>query len=175
MNLSSILVACVAVVVSTGCSKSSPDAQKKQDEAVAAALTSAMVPSSTSPGGGATEVLATCVDNAASTCREYLGLVPTMAEEFCKRGDTGKFTRGATPCTRSGVVGTCTSKGEEASEISYRYKAKDETPSGAAANAQAACEMLSGVWAATPLATAAPLATATAAKPAAGTTKPKKK
>ena len=178
MKLVLVTVSFALVASVAACSKPTPEEQKKQEEALAAALTSAMLAPSAAPGGDskggsvAGPVLATCVDTGASTCREFKGLVPTTAEEFCKRGDTGKFAKGSTPCPRDGVVGTCTSKGDDASEIRYRYKAKDETAPAAADNAKAACEMVSGVWAATTLA-ATPAGPAAKAAPAA--VKPKKK
>lgn len=97
-----------------------------------------------SAGGDRGAVLATC-DNKFSgkhlECTENYGMVPTMAEDLCKK-DGGVFAKGATPCSKDGLTGTCEYKAKnpgEPGEIHYYYPGSVGDPKGS-------CEALGAVW-----------------------------
>jgi hypothetical protein len=154
MKLTSALLSSLVLVTLAGCSKPTPEEQKKKEAELAAALASAFAAPSSDPSapaakaasGGAQALVGNCTDKSAGYCKEFLGFVPTAAADFCSLGGAGVLTKGATPCSRTGIVGTCESRGPDSSEIRYSYKNDDDTFATAAENAKMSCSILSGVW-----------------------------
>lgn len=183
MKLSMISLASVlglaTLVGATGCSKPSPEQQKKNEEALASALASALAAPSSAPtlnsapaaaaGGG---ISATCNKKDDGKCTETLGAPGLGAEDSCKMLG-GVYTKGNTPCAKENLLGTCTRADATSglNDIDYYYK-----HSGADADImKSLCEeVMSGKWAA-----AAPAAgkgsAAAPAKGAAPTAPAKKK
>lgn len=178
MKFTLAVLSSLVVVTVIGCSKPTPAEQKKKEEEFAAAIASTLSAAATpsdpaaKAAGGTQALVGNCTDKAAGYCNEYLGLMPTMAADFCKTGGSGVLTKGAAPCARTGLVGTCESRGPDASEIRYTYKADYESFAESATSGKAQCSIVSGVWIPAPVPAAAPSG-ATAAKGAAP--KPKKK
>ena len=159
----------------SACSKPSPDEQKKQEDALTAAFASAMAaPASASasaqpaagtnaaiPAGGG--IQATCSNKGDGKCTESSGAEGMGADESCKRLG-GVYAKGATPCARDTLVGTCTRADASSgvNDVDYYYK-----QSGMTADAiKSLCEgVMSGTWAAAPKG---------ATSPGKGAMKPKK-
>lgn len=117
--------------------------------------------------GGERPVLGSCNDKSSGMCKEYLGVLPLLAEDLCK-GLEGKgvLTKGSTPCSRDKLVGTCEIKGDEASELWYYYAQAGIT----ADMNKMGCEIV-GKW--TPASKAAAAASGAASAPAStGAAKP---
>ena len=157
-----------ALVAVVGCSKPSPEEQKKQEDALAAALASAMaaptgsatVTSGTAaapanPGGG---IVATCDNKQDGKCTETSGAEGMGADDSCKRLG-GTYTKGATPCSHDNLLGQCARSDASSglNDVDYYYKQQ-----GADADTlKSLCEgVMSGKWTAAPKsaapATAAP-------------------
>lgn len=177
LSLSTVLGLATLLGV-TGCSKPSPEQQKKNEEALASALASALAAPSSAPtlnsapaaaaGGGG--VVATCNKKDDGKCTETLGATGLGADESCKMLG-GVYTKGSTPCAKENLLGTCTRTDASSglNDVDYYYK-----HSGADADImKSLCEeVMSGKWAA-----AAPAAGAgkAAAPPAKAATPPAKK
>jgi hypothetical protein len=155
----------------SGCSKPSPEEQKKNEDQLAAALASALAaptPSAAAtlnnaaaaptPAGG---IGASCNNVTDGKCTESLGAEGLGAEDSCKRLG-GAYKKGATPCSHDNMLGTCTRADQSSglNDVDYYYKAAGIT----ADSMKGLCEgVMSGKWADAPKAAAA----APAAKPAA--------
>jgi hypothetical protein len=179
MRQISSLVALILPVVA--CSKPSPEEQKKAEEKLASALSAAMATAAPpAAGSGAARagseqaLMGSCLDKPTGYCKEFLGILPMVAEEFCKKGDTSVLRKGATPCPREGYVGVCETKIAEGSERFYSYKSDSETFAQAVESAKMRCALLpDNVWTAAP-APAAAAATPATKKPAAAPSAKKK-
>jgi hypothetical protein len=158
------------LVALAGCSKPSPEEQKKNEEKLAAALASAMAapaassaPSLTSAAAPATAgaILATCNNPTDGKCKEFKGVMGIADEDSCKSLG-GTFKKDSTPCSHDKLLGSCaqadTSLGLDA--VDYFYKADGATADGM----KSLCEgVMSGKWTAAPKgAPAAPAAKAAA-------------
>jgi len=155
------LVSFVSLACLGGCSKPSPEEQKKAEDQLAAALASAMqsslAPSATSgasaaTGGGAPGTIqSTCTNKAAAKCTEHLGAEGFDPAQTCKglAGD-GVYSKSSTPCSHDNLIGTCTRTDASSglNDIDYHYKQAGTT----AADDKSICDIQSGVWAAAPTA-----------------------
>lgn len=172
------------LVALSGCSKPSPEEQRKNEEKLAAALASAMATPSTSAPTltGATAaapanagaIQATCNNPTDGKCKEFKGAMGIAEEESCKTLG-GVFKKGDAPCSQANLLGTCemadTTSG--LNNVDYFYKA-DGTD---AASMKSLCEgVMSGKWVPAAKAAAAPAgkAAAPAGKAAAPAAKAKK-
>jgi hypothetical protein len=168
------------LVALSGCSKPSPEEQKKNEEKLAAALASAMTaPASSAPTlTGATAaapatagaIQATCSNPTDGKCKEFKGAMGLGAEDSCKALG-GTFKNGATPCSQDNLLGTCelTDSTSGLNDVDYFYKSGGVD----AAGMKSLCEgVMSGKW--VPAAKAAAPA-AKAAAPAAKAAAPKAK
>lgn len=177
MNFSSSLVGCVVTLaLVAGCSKPSPEEQKKREAELAAALASAMATPSASattnsapaaPGG----FVGSCTDKESHICNEYTGALPLGAEDSCKllNGVFSKTDHCPTDkMDKSPLAGICTIKGEGDDRVkkSHSYQVDGTTQKATAESAKMMCDVQNGTFVA-----AAPVAAAAA--PAAA--KPKKK
>lgn len=159
------------VTLSVGCSKPSPEEQKKQDDALAAALASAMgvpsaaptvnaatAPAAANPGG----IGATCNNATDGKCTESLGAEGLGAEDSCKRLG-GTYKKGATPCSHDNLLGSCARSDQSSglNDVDYFYK----QPGTTADSMKSLCEgVMSGKWTDAPKAAAAPAAKGPAPK-----------
>ena len=173
MKLALITALPIALVTfAVGCSKPSPEEQKKADDALAAALASAMaMPSAAptvnsapaaaaaNPGG----IGATCNNATDGKCTESLGAEGLGAEDSCKRLG-GTYKKGATPCPHDNLLGSCarTDTSSNLNDVDYYYR----QPGATADTMKSLCEgVMSGKWTDAPK--AGPAAAAPAAKGAA--------
>jgi len=161
------LILPVALVALAGCSKPSPEEQKKNEEKLAAALASAMAaPASSAPTltGAATPapaggIAATCTNATDGKCKEFKGAMGIAAEDSCKTLG-GVFKKESTPCSQDNLLGTCAQADSSSgmNDVDYFYKQPDVS----AESTKSLCEgVMSGKW------TPAPKAAAPAAKAAA--------
>lgn len=168
------LVFTLLLVAVSGCSKPSPEEQKKNEEKLAAALASAMTaaPSATvtvtgaNAPAGAGGIAATCNNPSDGKCKEYKGAMGLATEDSCKSLG-GVYKKEATPCSQENLLGTCVQVDSSlgTNDVDYFYKAEGITADAM----KSLCEgVMSGKWVAAPKA-AAPAAKA--AKPAAKTKK----
>ena len=173
LSLSTVL----GLATLVGCSKPSPEQQKKNEEALASALASALAAPSSAPtlnsapaaaGGGG--IVATCNKKDDGKCTETLGATGLGADESCKMLG-GVYTKGSTPCAKENLLGTCTRTDASSglNDVDYYYK-----HSGADADImKSLCEeVMSGKWAA-PAGGAGAGKAAAPAKPAAPPAKKK--
>lgn len=161
------LVFPLVLVTLSGCSKPSPEEQKKNEEKLAAALASAM----TAPASSAATltaataaapvkagtILATCDNPTDGKCKEFKGAMGIAAEDSCKTLG-GVFKKDSTPCAQDNLLGTCAqadgSSGMD--DVDYFYKSDGVT----ADSMKSLCEgVMSGKWSPAPKA-AAPAAKA---------------
>ncbi len=164
------------LALTVGCSKPSPEEQKKREDDLAKALASALaVPSSTpaatsagtktaAPSGG---IQATCNNKQDGKCTESSGAEGFGAEDSCKRLG-GVYTKGATPCSKDSLLGTCTRADATSglNDVDYYYKQAGVT----ADSMKSLCEtVMSGTW--TGAAPSAKPQASGVAKKAAGKTK----
>ena len=170
------LVTALALVtlgtLSVGCSKPSPEEQKKADDALAAALASAMaMPSAAptvnsapaaaaNPGG----IGATCNNASDGKCTESLGAEGLGADDSCTKLG-GTYKKGATPCSHDNLLGSCarTDSSSNLNDVDYYYKQAGTT----ADSMKSLCEtVMSGKWTDAPkgAAPAAPAAKGAAPK-----------
>lgn len=167
------------LVALSGCSKPSPEEQKKNEEKVAAALASAMAaPASSAPTltaatavtpATAGAIQATCNNKADGKCKEFKGAMGIAAEDSCKTLG-GVFKKDATPCSQNNLLGTCdlADSSSGMNDVDYFYKAEGVDADGM----KSLCEgVMSGKW--VPAAKAASPA-AKAAAPAPKAAKAKK-
>ncbi|HEX7602153.1 MAG TPA: hypothetical protein VF316_11130 [Polyangiaceae bacterium] len=154
MKLALALALPLALVTFSGCSKPpSAEEQKKNEEQFAAALTSALVapPSASAataaaPPSGA--IGATCNNKTDGKCTESLGAEGLGAADSCKTLG-GVYAKGATPCSRDNLLGTCaradTSSG--LNDVDYYYAQAGTT----ADSMKSLCEgVMSGTWTTAP-------------------------
>ncbi len=141
------------ITLSTGCSKPSPEEQKKQEDALAAALASAMAgpsaaptvnaaaaPVAANPGG----IGASCNNATDGKCTESLGAEGLGAEDSCKRLG-GVYKKGATPCSHDNMLGSCAraDTGSGLNDVDYFYKQAGVTGD----SMKSLCEgVMSGKW-----------------------------
>ena len=160
------LVSFVTLALLGGCTKSSPEEQKKAEDQLAAALASAMqsslapsaapgAPAGAAPsaGGAPGTIQSTCTNKAAAKCTEHLGAEGFDPAQTCKglAGD-GVYAKGSTPCPRDNLIGTCTrtDASSNLNDVDYHYKQAGST----AADLKSICDIQSGVWTAAPPAAA---------------------
>src|SRR5690242_10239130 len=131
MKISLVVASSVALVTLLGCSKPSPEEQKKKEEALAAAMASAFAMPSTAPSaagakptGDSKTILGTCMRKSAGTCTEYRISMSPFEDDLCKGADgSGVLTKGSTPCPREKLIGTCEVAPDEFSaHTDYHYK-----------------------------------------------------
>ncbi len=152
-------------VVVIGCSKPSPEEQKKKEEALASALASAMASSMASAaasGGGAAgggapakpgEFVGSCLDKESRICNEFLGALPLGAEDSCKllNGTFSKTNRCPTDkLDNAPLAGICTIKaeGDDRVKKSHSYQVDKTTVKATAEAAKSMCDVQSGTFAA---------------------------
>jgi hypothetical protein len=156
----------IVLVTLAGCSKPSPEDQKKQEAALAAAFASALSAPSASATGAATAaaaapggISATCDNKSDGKCTETMGAAGLGAEDSCTRLG-GKYTKAATPCSHENLVGSCARSDATSglADVDYFYKGSGNEPN----SLKSLCEgVMSGKW------TPAPKSAAPPAKPAA--------
>ena len=141
------------VTLSAGCSKPSPEEQKKQEDALAAALASAMAGPSASPSLNAAAapaatnaggIGASCNNATDGKCTESLGAEGLGAEDSCKRLG-GVYKKGATPCSHDNLLGSCARADQSSglNDVDYFYKQAGVTGD----SMKSLCEsVMSGKW-----------------------------
>jgi hypothetical protein len=169
-----------AFAFALGCSKPTPEDQRKKEAELTSALSSAFAQAST-PSAAAPAVAApggfvgSCTDKESFLCNEWSGALPMGSEDSCKmmNGAFSKTDRCPTDkLGKSPLAGICTimREGDERVKKAHSYQVDSTTLKASAESAKMTCDMQNGTF----VASAAAAAPAPNAAPA-GAAKPKKK
>ncbi len=157
MKLASALLSSFVLVTLAGCSKPTPEEQKKKEDELAKALGSMMSAATTSSAATPTaaavpgtpgKILAQCLNKNDNLCKEFSGVLGLADEEVCKGLDkSGVFTKGEVTCPKEGVLATCESTGGEQTVKTYTYADKTQTPAAQRESAKTVCGFTDGKYA----------------------------
>ena len=177
MKLASALLSSFVLVTLAGCSKPSPEEQKKKEEELAKALgsmmsaataSSAATPTAAAVPGVPGKIMAQCLNKNANLCKEFSGVLGLAEDETCKGLDkSGVFSMGEVTCPKEGVLATCESKGGEQTLKTYYYADKTQTPAAQRESAKTVCGFTDGKFAEVTLASTTAAPAKKAAAPAA--------
>jgi hypothetical protein len=155
MRISSSIPFLALGFVALGCGDATPQqgsssasasgAKSGAPAATSAAMATVAAPAAATGAAPAGGILGTCMDKSTGICKEYVGTMSAVPEDYCKGAEgKGVFTKGSAPCPKEKLLGTCEVKVTEGSEISHYYKEAGNE----AASSKASCDIQSGTWAA---------------------------